>query len=165
MKVTYELTRKSLRTGMWTHLFHRNIISTFLIPLLGIIFLSYGLHHLLTKPSSGTSFGVILMLLGAFYLILSFRRVNVAVKNAFQGNPNERMITLTAADGTLTLRDGESTGTSPYSSLVDFKITKKGLLLYPQKNIFYWIPANAEIEGGTWQDFTNLIATNITKKI
>jgi hypothetical protein len=150
---------------MWNHLFHRNIISTLLIPLLGFIFMSYGLHHILTQDSSGTAFGVILMLLGAFYLILSFRRVNAAVKNAFQANPNDRMITLTAADKVITITDGASIGTSPFSSFVDSKICKEGLLLYPQKSIFYWIPANAEIEGGNWQGFTELISSQITRKI
>ena len=165
MKVTYGFSRKSLRTGMWNHLFHRHIISTLLIPALGIIFLSYGLHQILTNESSGASFGVILMLLGAFYLILSVRRVNAAVKNAFQANPNDRMINLTATDGVLTITDGESTGTSPLSCFVDFKICKEGLLLYPQKNIFYWIPDTAEIEGGTWLEFTELISSKITRKI
>ena len=75
------------------------------------------------------------------------------------------MINLTATDGVLTITDGESTGTSPLSSFVDFKICKEGLLLYPQKNIFYWIPDTAEIEGGTWLEFTELISSKITRKI
>jgi Zn-dependent protease with chaperone function len=165
MTISYEFSPGSLRKGMKAHLLHRHVISVFLLPSLGIIFTLYGLNQIFAKEPPNTSFGVILFVLGAFYLVLSQRRVSSAVKNAFKANPNERTISLTASDGLLSFKDGESTGASPFSAFVDFKICKGGLLLYPQKNIFYWIPDTAEIEGGSWQDFTKLIAANITKKL
>jgi len=150
---------------MAAHLLHRHIITRFLTPALGIIFVLSGLFQIFGKEPPNTSFGVILLMLGIFYLILSKRRVSTAVKNAFKANPNERVISLSVSDSSLTFDDGESTGTSPFSAFVDFKICKNGLLLYPQKQIFYWIPDTSEIEGGTWQEFTELVSSKITRKI
>lgn len=165
MTASYEFSPKSMSNGMRAHLRHRHAISRLLLPSLGIIFFIYGLNQIFGKEPPNTSFGVILFLLGVFYLILSKRRVSTAVKNAFKANPNERIITFTVADGLLSFSDGESKGTSPFSAFVDFKISNEGILLYPQKHIFYWIPDSSEVEGGTWQDFTNLIASSITKKL
>ncbi|MEO1855916.1 MAG: hypothetical protein ABGY95_00945 [Rubritalea sp.] len=40
-----------------------------------------------------------------------------------------------------------------------------GLLIYPQKNIFFFIPATATITDGTWEELTELLKTQIEKKI
>jgi hypothetical protein len=165
MTIKYEFSPQSLRKGMKAHLLHRHLLTTLILPALGGFFILFGLYKTFLEGSDNATFGVVLIALGAFYLVRIRSRTNSAVKNAFKANPNERMITLKITDSVLSFEDGESTGTSPLSSFVDFKICKTGLLLYPQKNIFHWIPDAAVFEGGTWQEFTGLISSEITRKI
>ncbi len=165
MEISYEFSPISLRKGMKAHMRHRHPIARFILPSLGVIIILCGLHQVYFVNPSSNSLAVILFMLGAFYLFLSKRRVSTSVKNAFKANPNERLISLTVTDALLTFVDGESTATTPLSAFVDFKVCKDGLLIYPQKLIVQWIPDTAEIEGGTWEDFTALISSKIIRKL
>jgi hypothetical protein len=165
MKIIYTFSPETLRKGASEFLWHRQRIVTLLFPFLGVPFMLFGLNYIFGSADPNYILGGIMCAVGAFYLIRFKFRTNGMVKNAFKSNPNTRPVTLIIEDGTLFISDGESEGKCPLSSLVDFKICKTGLLIYPQKNIFYWIPENAEIQGGTWQDFITLISSGVTRKI
>lgn len=165
MKITYTYSRESLKRGARYYLMHRHQFITLLLPVLGLFFLSYGAYRLVTHDESSKAFPAILIALGAFYLYRFAKLTRTMIKNAFASNPNERQVTIDTTDENLTIQDDASSATSAWSVLVDFKICKTGILLYPQKNIFYWIPDTAIVTGGTWQDFEALISKKITRKI
>ena len=66
-------------------------------------------------------------------------------------------VSLDAGTETLEVETESTSARATWSNFVDYRICNTGILVYPQKNIFYRIPASAEIEA--------LISTKITKKI
>ncbi|MGJ8635130.1 MAG: hypothetical protein ACSHX7_14535 [Luteolibacter sp.] len=99
------------------------------------------------------------------FLLRESLSVNRIVKNAFLTNPNDREIQAITSEEKIILSDGESEASTPWTIFADFKIVENGLLLYPQPNIFYWIPNTATVEKGTWQDFQTLITKKVIPKI
>ena len=57
----------------------------------------------------------------------------------------------------ITISDKHSEGKTKWSGFVNWRVFPEGLLLYPQKDLFFWIPKEAEIEGGTWEEFVALV--------
>jgi hypothetical protein len=165
MKISFTFSRESLRIGARHYLLHRHLLLTLLIPALGILFIGTGLYHLFLLDESRRVLGFLLTALGAFYLYRSATRTKEMVKNAFASNPNERLVTMETSDEALASKEESSSGSSTWDAFVDYKICKDGILLYPQKNIFYWIPETAAVEGGTWQEFQALVSNKITRRI
>ena len=96
-------------------------------------------------------------------------RIPFAIRSALKEQINTGkipvQICLEVTEAEVSIATAQSNGAFLWECLVDFKICKTGILLYPQKNIFYWIPNSATIEDGTWQDFEALISKKITRKI
>lgn len=165
MKIQFTFSRESLEKGARHHLMHRHRFITLLLPVMGIIFLIYGIHQMFFAGKAGAPFGIIPVALGIFYIFRFSIRTRSMVKNAFASNPDERVVTMEFSEEALTFHDGASTGSSPWSVFVDMKACKDGILLYPQKGIFYWIPDTASVEGGTWEDVTELVRKKIQPRV
>ncbi|MFM2199205.1 MAG: YcxB-like protein [Verrucomicrobiota bacterium] len=136
-----------------------------MLPLFGVIFLAYSSKYLLFGKSENSAFGMLLFLLGIFYMILPVLLRKKAVRNMFAGRGGDMAVIVKPSDEGVEMSADGSTTTSPWSSFVDFRICKDGILLYPQKMLQYWIPNSATVEGGTWQDFEALVSSKIQRKI
>ena len=62
------------------------------------------------------------------------------------------------------MKTDNSESTVKWSAFIDYAVRNEGVLLYPQKNIFIWIP-KSDVTGGSWDDFVDMIGKNIEQKI
>ncbi len=165
MKISHTLTKESVSTGLSRSFAYRHPFRRIAIPLVGILCLIASAWFLLVDDSSEWLIGGLLLGAGAVYLFLPIFRRRQVVENLFAGRTSKLTLELEPDEKGITMTTSGSIGTTDWSSFVDYLICKTGILLYPQKNIFYWIPNSATIEGGTWQDFELLISKKITRKI
>jgi hypothetical protein len=165
MTLSYTFDKKEAAKGISRSIAYRTPIRRFLIPVLGLIFLGYSLKYLPSEKSGSDTFGLLLLVLGIFYLILPALVRWRAVKNVFAGRSGDlTVIVATSGDG-IEMSAGDTSMKAAWSSFVDVRVCKDGVLLYPQKTIQYWIPSTATVEGGTWRDFEALVSSSIQRKI
>ncbi len=119
---------------------------------------------LLVDDSSNWLIGGLLLRWSRSYPFCQSSDEDQVVDNLFAGRTSDLTWELIPDEDGVTIKTAGSIGTTHWYSLVDFLICKEGVLLYPQKNLFFWIPNSATIEDGTWQDFEALISKKITRK-
>jgi hypothetical protein len=165
MTISYTLDRKEAAKGISRSQAHRTPIRRFLLPTIGLIFLAYSSKYLFFDKSGSSTFGVILFLLGTFYIMLPAILLRRAAKNMFAGRSGDMAVKAITSDEGIEMITEGSSGTTSWTSFVDFRICTDGILLYPQKMIQYWIPSSASIENGTWQDFEAIVSGKVQRKI
>lgn len=165
MTLTYTFDKIEAAKGMRRSVAYRTPIRRFLIPALGVLFLAFSARHFLSEKSGSETLGVILLFLGIFYLIIPALVRWRAVKNLFAGRGGDIAVTVQTSDEGIEISTGDTSVKAAWSSFVDARVCKDGVLLYPQKTLQYWIPQTATVEGGTWQDFEALVSSKIQRKI
>jgi hypothetical protein len=165
MKLSYSLTRETMAEAMSASIVHRRPILRFLNPIFGVIFLTVSIYFFIANDSMDWHFGLAFFILSVFYFISPKVRQRKAINNIFIGKTEPINVSLTVSPDKLDIQTNDSSGIATWQSFIDFKICHNGILLYPQKSIYYWIPKSAQFDEGTWEDFTNLISSNISKKI
>ena len=119
----------------------------------------------MTDESTEWFRGTILLLVGAVYIFFPIYRSRKAVENIFAGRTENLTVEMTTGEDAIQIKTPGSTGTISWANLVDCRICDGGILLYPQKTMHFWIPDSAKIENGTWEEFTDLVSSKITRKI
>ena len=164
MTIRYTLTPEVLRRGAHRHDWYRLkalrivglVSSIFLITMGSASFLIVGQEPLLNGFL--VSFGMVLLLRGS----LRSRRI---ARAAFKGRGNSIQVKMELGDERIFVTTEDSQSSMKWSSFVDRKTFEDGILIYPQKNLFNWIPANATIEGGNWDELRKEIDTRISLKV
>lgn len=165
MTLSYTITREIAANGISRAFAHRHPVRRILVPALGIIFLVAGLRYLVVDESSKWLLGAMLFALGALYIFLPIHRKRKVVENMFAGRSGDIEVEMTPSAGALEIKTPDSSGSASWASFVDYLICEDGILLYPQKSMHFWIPIAANIEDGSWNDFSKIISEKVIRKI
>ena len=165
MKLTYTLSREILRPGVAAHYDHRcgklryfRLAIYFAMILLGILFIMDGRNRTIYLGTVMIAFGVLSLFRKRLYI---WRSLN----SFFKTQDDSPEIELTVDDKGVGIESAHTSGRMDWKGLVDFKEVATGILLYPQTNIFYWVPATAKIEGGTWSEMLQKIEKRVSRKV
>ncbi len=162
MRLSYALTEAGLRIATRRSFSHR-------LRILGPLLKIGGLGLIVAAPfylfmDHHRILGVAMLVVG---LIAFFRRELGAwkgAKDALKGKGSIDCV-IEMREGGLDIDAGTSKASHDWESFFEAKEVPEGMLLYISKQIFYWIPREAQMEGGNWEEFSNLIAENVRRKI
>ena len=165
MMLSYELNPTNMPSGYREH--HKLRDQPHLYKYLTIIMaILVGIHFGFRSPFGAMHLVTLGLLAYAIYLQMRFPfAIRAAVREQLKNKEIPVQVWLETTEAEVTVTTSKARSAFLWECLVDYKICGEGILLYPMKNLFYWIPATAEIEGGTWQDFEVLISKKIIKKI
>ncbi len=161
MKIHYIVTAKSLKEGALIH-YRKKISFKFLVLLIAFSLIPV---FVIKSPDSILEFIPFFIIIGIFTFSHQFLFAWRTSKAAFKGKDKELPHLVTTEETGLHFETPQGSSSTNWNLYVDIIIHQKGILLYPQKNLFYWIPATATITDGTWQEFTRLLEAKIGKKI
>ncbi len=161
MTIQYLATAKSLKEGVLIH-YRKKILYKFLILL--IVFSVIPVFMILS-PSSILDLIPCFILIGIFAFFHQFIYARRSAKAAFKGKDKELPHLITTDETGLHFETPQGSSATNWNLYVEVCVHSKGILLYPQKNLFYWIPKSATVTDGTWEEFTELLETKIEKKI
>ena len=161
MKLDYTITPEAMKAGSLIH-YRKKVLFKMLILLV-----AFSLIPAFAMGSSGDLIELIpfysmLGVFGYFHQFLFARRTS---KAAFKGKDKELPHLITTDETGLHFETPQGSSATNWNLYVDVCIHPKGVLLYPQKNLFYWIPKSATITDGTWEEFTDLLEAKIEKKV
>lgn len=163
IEVSYQLTPEVMKDGVSEGYDIRLKYRRWIIFYAGIILIFLGSVLFLTK-NSGLSlfFNVFFITMGVFYVFNKFIYVRRSVKRIFAGKDKVINVVFIAREGGYEMRTDNDEVKSKWRSIVKYSCVDKGILLYPQKQLFYYIPIEgSEIRGGTWDEFTEMIQRNV----
>ncbi|MFT5883466.1 MAG: hypothetical protein ACI9FG_001981 [Crocinitomicaceae bacterium] len=161
MTIQYLMTAKSLKEGALIH-YRKKILYKFLILLIAFSFIPVSV---IISPDSILDLIPFFIILGVFAFCHQFLFAWRASKATFKGKDKELPHLVTTGETGLNFETPQGSSATNWNLYVDVCVHPNGILLYPQKNLFYWIPATATITDGTWQEFTQLLEAKIEKKI
>ena len=92
--------------------------------------------------------GTVMIAFGVLSLFRKRLYIWRSLNSFFKTQDDSPEIELTVDDNGVGIESAHTSGRMDWKGLVDFKEVTTGILLYPQTNIFYWVPATAKIEGG-----------------
>ncbi len=170
MTLRYTLTPPVLKIGAGKHFDRQTRIPSWLRTGIGLAAIVFGIVWLAGIDFNGTAslaflFPVIYILLGAFLTIRRPLWIRRCVRNTFAGKGDAISITLHATEEGLSVESQESSGKSDWSAFVDHLTDKDGVIIYPQKNLFVFVPSSAEVDGATFQEFVALVQKKVIKKV
>lgn len=112
----------------------------------------------------GASFALIIV--GIYLLIRRSIWIYRSVRSSLAGKGSQdRTVVATPKEESFEIETTTGQGISKWSAFVDLHSAEQGLLLYPSKGIYYWIPKDAEIEDGDWNQLKSLLEEKIRRKI
>jgi hypothetical protein len=155
-----DLTERDLMHGVRLH-YRTATREKWLLPLSGIILFAVFGCMALRDPSNFTNYP---------FLLLSILGITLPRWRALLIRRNIRRMpnfgkTITWTIGETSLR-GQGDGfefSQDWSTIYSATITKDGFLVYPQKNMYYWLPAGGFASGDDLCLATDLITKNIKK--
>ena len=159
MKISYEMNKTVLTTGMNQHFKYKGKAWLVVWLIIACFLLYFGISMLYSHADKGLG---IFCCLGS--LIFFFRRklaIWKSVRRSFHGKPSSQEITMNATPDKLVISSLESNGAAKWSNFMDVKVCEQGILLYTQKNLFNWIP-KSEVDGGTWDEFAELVEQQVS---
>ncbi len=113
----------------------------FLFPILGLIFLGFGAWlfarmGIRATPVAVTGFGI--------YCVFRYWIMGIRFRRLLRQNPQyEKTLVMSFTDIGLEGNAEGSHFTSEWNSIYETVTTPDGFLIYPQKQIYYWIPRAA----------------------
>jgi len=165
MTLDYELNPSNLMSGYREH--HKLRDQSHLYKYFTLIALiQFGIHLAFFRPFDHLHWLTLGILATAIWLQARIPfAIRAAIREQIKTNQIPVAIHMAATESEIVIATSKSNGAFLWDCLVDYKICETGILLYPQKSIFHWIPDTATIEGGTWQDFQALVSEKVTRKI
>ncbi len=166
MKFSYRTSRSELTRGAKRHFNYRGPVRRVVGPLMGAALVVGGVVVVVsTWDLASAAVGGGMIGLGVTTGLRRTISVRKTVKAAFKGRPEGRTIECVAEEGGLQLREDGAESKCTWDSFVDCRVCEDGILLYPQRNLFFWLPASVEFSTGSWGELTTLVAASVTKKV
>ena len=128
----------------------------------GILF-AMGAMNICFDPTGFLNY--ILLGLGLLNIFAKQIWIQRSVNNTFKGKTKEVTIGFTANPGSIDIQSDDSKGRLKWSGFVDYLVHDKGLLLYPEKSLYHWIPRTSKFTDGDWVEFIALAAKKIKRKV
>lgn len=164
MELSYQMNPETAKHGANGHYDHRYKVRRFYRPIVGLILIAFAIFSLVTGDH--TVLMPAMFFLGTYLLFIKQISIWRSVRASFHGKPQGFQVCLKTSEESLIIETNEgNSGETKWQSFLDFKALKNGLLLYPQKNLYFWIPSNAEFTTGSWPEFTQLIESKVTCKL
>lgn len=163
MKATYTLTPKTLKIGARIHYAHRANVMAVVRIVIGAILFAMGAMNICFDPTGFLNY--ILLILGLLNLFAKQIWIQRSVNNTFKDGSKEVTIAFTANPGSIDIQSEDSKGKLKWSSFVDYLVHDQGLLLYPEKSLYHWIPRTAHFSDGDWDEFIALASKKIKRKL
>jgi len=149
MKITYEMNKAELTKAMKHHFHYKGKPWLILWIIVASFMLYFGISLMFSSSDKGL--GLICCLLASVFFFRRQIAIWRSVRRTFHGKPETQTITIAVMESKLTLETDSSRSAAGWDNFIDLLVTKDGLLLYSQKNIFNWIP-RSQVIGGTWED-------------
>jgi hypothetical protein len=166
MELNYELNPKLMKIAAKQQFSYRHKARRGLQISLGIAALFLASYGLFTDSGQEPFVTVLLILLGIYLLFYKEYYVWRTTRNIFKGIGEKISITLQTQKKHLILKSSRNDNLeTPWDNFLDYFFFDQGLLLYPQKDLFYFIPKNATITDGTWEDFVRLVESKVTRRV
>ncbi|MDP0490920.1 MAG: YcxB family protein [Verrucomicrobiota bacterium JB023] len=167
MKLSFVIEEGDMRTAAGRHFNYRYPFFRYSGPILGGLLLVMSVFFLMNIGEGPNAFlGIICLAAGLRSLFRKKFYVWRTAKGLFKGKEGEDFTQWIEADEEgLAMRHRKSEGRIDWDGFVDVQECPEGLLLYPQKNLFVWIPCSATMSEGRWEDFVSLVTSKITKKL
>ena len=164
MKATYTLTPKTLKVGALIHYAHRaNMMAVVRLVIGGILFVM-GMVQICLDPSPSI-ISYVLVALGLLNIFSKQIWIRRSVKKAFDGDTQQITMTFAASSAGIDFKGDKAKGRIKWKGFVDYVVHDKGLLLYPEKNLYHWIPKSAEFTEGDWAELTALVSEKVTRTV
>lgn len=160
MKIEYTLTPEIMKLGA-AIAYRKRVLKKML--------LIYGALYILMVYSrfGSDKYVTPLFLLVVFALLLLFNR-SLYLKRCstalFKGKSEALQHSILVTDSGLDFTTPTATSQIQWGHFVSYTNAKTGVLVYSQKNIFLFIPSESVVTDGSWEEFTQLLETNIPKK-
>lgn len=158
MTLSYNMNKAELTKAMHIHFRHKGKTWIIVWLLAGLFMLYFGISLLMSSSDKGL--GIICCLLSTVFFFRQQIAIWRSVKRTFANKPSSQRITITASEEQLQLITESANTTAGWNNFIDARITKDGILLYSQKNIFNWIP-QCPVENGSWDQFAALVADKV----
>lgn len=165
--VSYQLTPHLMKFGVSEGYNIRFKYRRWLIFFAGVILILLG-GILLLKDNSGLSlfYHCFIFTMGVFYVMNKLIYVSRSVKRVFAGKEKLINAVFIAREDGYEMRTDNDEAKSKWKSIVKYRCVDKGILLYPQKHLFYYIPIEgSDITGGSWTDFVSVIQRNVNETV
>ena len=162
MKARYILTPESLKTGVSYHYAHHSKFLGAICVFIGMFLLAVAALQL--SAGNGGALTLVFILLGFLNLFAKQFWISRSVKQVFKNGETEQRIKFRANPVGLHLESGDSRGTTKWTHFADCLIKKDGILLYPKKSLYYWIPRSAEFSEGNWEEFVAMVEKKVNVK-
>lgn len=126
--------------------------------LLGCFFLFFSMAYSLVM-------GVTLLAAGIMTFFSQKLSIREEVKRIFPKKCENIEVNLRASDEKgVMLSDKHSSSQLFWSAFINYELDEMGVLLYPCRDIFYWISVESEFVEGDWDAFVDMVTSNVSKK-
>ena len=162
--VKYKLNPEVMKVGASENYDHRQKVRKWIKLVAGVWFVSlFGLFvYIQIDSKSSKILPIVLLIIGISCFFNKYFYVRRTVKSVFAGREKEINAQFAVKEDGFFIKTDDTEGSSLWTGLINYHFSDKGALLYPQKNIYYFIPKNgSEISGGTWDEFTEMIQRNV----
>lgn len=163
IEVKYKLTPGMMKTGVCEGYNVRFSLRRWLILGIGgfLIFLGGTLLFNETSVSSRV-FSVVFMIVGVFYLFNKPIYIRNSVRRVFSDKEKLVDVVFSVNNSGYTMKTNDDSVESKWKTLVKYHVWDEGILLYPQKHLFFYIPSDNEgITGGDWNEFVSVVQENV----
>lgn len=167
MILTYTTTREGLARGLAHHYKRRTLVPHFVRVISGSLMIILGINiFLASEPSRPPVLGAALVALGIFGLLRRHIWIRRSLKGTFAGrSAADFQMQIETSDEGISMKGSAAESFIEWSQFVDLKCYDDGILLYPQKNIFHWIPADCAFVEGNWEGFTESLKRHVVVKV
>ena len=161
--VDYKLTPEVMKEGVAASYDVKYRYRKWLIWVMAVIFICIGVFTYKPTASFSSQFlNIFLVVMGVLYLCNKYFYIRRTVKAVFADRGKLINVKFVAKEDGYQLITDDQEGSCKWKSIIQYYFVDEGILLYPQKNIFYFIPIEAsEVTGGTWGDLTAIIQRNV----
>ena len=154
---TYVFSVDEVYKGIKLHFRHTTPFRFFYPPLVGMICMGFTIAFAFSEvPPPGTIRGLFLIL-GATFLLSPFLGLWLSRRKLAAIPIIDKPMTWWVDDKGISARgegfEFSATWATAYSALV----TPKGILVYPQKTVFYWLPTTAFASPAEWERARDIV--------
>jgi len=164
MKLEHTVNSDIMKCAARAHFDYRFPVKRFIEPIVGLLIIIFGLYSIFTHTNAvGAAIGGSLIVVGA---VIACRRELYSTRASrmpFKGKPDTIAIQIEVVDDGLRFRGPSSDSMNSWNSFVDLHVLSKGVLLYPQYELFIWVPSDSILTDGTWDNFIEVLEKNIKK--
>ena len=159
-KATYVFSVDELMKGVRLHLWHHRRGTMLVLPILGTLWLSLWIAYFLDSERTHNSWAPMGTLLSILFIISPILSLWESRRKVAKIPTIDKEMTWWVDDKGISARGEGHDFSAAWSTAYAALVSPKGILVYPQKELFYWIPATAFPSPGEWERARNFVIKN-----